>query len=408
MKTARNWIAVGLFAVSAPALAQTPLPPAQGATINTAPIGVTGAVTPGGGAPVEPLPSGAVISPSQVPNGAIIHGAPATAQQQQQQLPPPPRELTPQELARLRSGMVSGAVESIMTPGEIGAIRDRALDAQGAQARQNYSDQPMPIPRPRSIIIPDRADRVPETIRLAFGVVSPVTFLDSRGRPWPIASVGYDPRVFAADGAGCGGQVSAPNQNEGQPTTVLLSPCRYQAFGNITVKLDGYPQPIVIMLKSGFVEPVSRVTAVDKTTPLYVDVPVTVRLAGTSPLSILARPRDAAAAGVPRVSRDPYNETGMEMNRRGRVMPDRELERYLSGVPPHGARRVGVSGDPSVEAYVERGRLYLVGDVTVVNPAHDAQATSPAGNRVWRFNRMVSRVLVIDRDGAEKPLLIDF
>lgn len=40
--------------------------------------------------------------------------------------------------------------------------------------------------------------------RLAYGMTTPVTFVDSDGYPWPIVNVTYNPTVLAQDGAGCG------------------------------------------------------------------------------------------------------------------------------------------------------------------------------------------------------------
>ena len=95
--------------------------------------------------------------------------------------------------------------------------------------------------------------------------------------PWPIASVAYDPRLFAQDGTGCGqdaamgaSQVAAAAGSD-RPTSINLMPCRYDTWGNILIRLENVPYPIPLMVLSGQSE--------------TVDIPVTVRVAGNSPLT---------------------------------------------------------------------------------------------------------------------------
>ncbi|MDX7569106.1 hypothetical protein SJ550_26915, partial [Serratia marcescens] len=63
--------------------------------------------------------------------------------------------------------------------------------------------------------------------------------VDSDGYPWPVANVTYNPQMLAQDGAGCGNATGAQASEAGErPTTINLTPCYFEVFGNINVALD--------------------------------------------------------------------------------------------------------------------------------------------------------------------------
>ncbi len=314
--------------------------------------------------------------------------------------PPAPRELTPAEITALQSLMTDRATGAVLTPSNAEAIRNKVFDAQRSPLVSGYPAS-APRARPRMLVIdPQVLLATPQELQLALGVVTPVTFLDERGRPWPVESVAFDPRMFAQDGAGCGapGQGGAVVGAGERPSTINVMPCRLTTWGNISIKLENYPLPVVLMARS------SGGNAA-------VDLPVTIRVRGRSP-SAPIQPYEAAAAYVPApvrttiVHRAGYNSKGMETDR-GRVMPDRMLDSFGAGVTPKNAERVSVD-DPSVTAWMLDGHLYLRGPVTVINPAHDAEAESVGGMKVWRFDRPVPRVYVVDESGAERALTVQF
>ena len=397
------------LAAMAPAAAQDPdaAPPVQSAQPpalpQPSPLGpgiIPGQAVPGQA--VQGLPPGTVIVPGAqpppgYPPGTVVVQPQGAAVGGNGNRPPPARELSPRELQALQTEMAQRGGAAILTPDNIGQIRDRVLDAQGATALPGYSNEPPPSPRARVVVFTGEIARsAPAQLNLAMGVVTPISFLDERNRPWPIASVAYDPRSFAQDGAGCGSQVTAatPASTGGErPTTIHLMPCRLQTWGNVSISLEGLPVPLVFMIRSGGRDG-------------FVDVPVTVKVRGRSPTTPV-RPVEAAAAASPvRFAGARYNENGMEVER-GRVKPDRTLDDFGTGVPPRGARRVRVDG-AGMSAWTLNGRLYLRGPVTVVNPAHDAVADAPGGHRVWRFDRPVGRILVVGEDGVERGLSLDY
>ncbi|WP_197514116.1 DotH/IcmK family type IV secretion protein [Methylobacterium platani] len=320
--------------------------------------------------------------------------------------------------------MTDRSGSAILTPGNVGAIRNRVIDAQSA-AMGGYSDEAPPKVRPRLMSVQPQVDMAaPQTIHLAFGMVTPITILDAGGRPWPITASAYDPRMFAVDGGGCGGQASAPSE---RPTTIHIMPCRVSTFGNISITLENYPLPIVLIVKSGG----RGVEAVD--------LPVTIEVRGRSaPATAQAMaPAGATAAAVPPGATirlpdpsqiPPGRHTALAAAPSGPVRtiaaapvrtvaargrgaathdPDRLMDEFGLGTPPRGAARLRVD-DSSVSAWTYGGRLYVRGPVVVVNPVQDAMAQTPDGMRVWRFDRPVPRLLVTDADGRERAVSIEY
>lgn len=283
----------------------------------------------------------------------------------------------------------------MLSPSNAQAIRNRLLDVQSAvKAPGMLSENVRPRPR-RLSIDPQVLLGVPETIYLALGVVTPLTFLDSAGRPWPVVSLAFDPRMLAGDGAGCGSPPpSAPISGGGErPSTITLMPCRINTWGNVSIKLESYPLPVVLMARSGGNHDV--------------DLPVTIRVSGRSPTAPMSA-IEAAAAYTPvaaTYASGPSRRRAAGPN--GRPVPDRYLDTFAAASPPANAQRVDVD-DPSVSAWIFNGQLYLRGNITVINPAQDAVAESVGGMKVWRFNRPVPRVLVIDAAGAERNLTVTF
>src|SRR5215207_8994396 len=132
MIVSRAAILAAAFALLAggPAFAQAPeggpAGAAPGATLPQPPPLAPGAPIPGQALGSGGLPPGAVVVPQNtVPPGAVIV-------QQGGGKPPPPRELTPAEIQALQREMTARGAAAILTPGNIGEIRDRVLDAQGA------------------------------------------------------------------------------------------------------------------------------------------------------------------------------------------------------------------------------------------------------------------------------------
>ena len=267
---------------------------------------------------------------------------------------------------------------------------------QEAQGAANFPgrDGRMPRPAPRLLSVTQEISRsAPETLHLAYGVVSPITFVDAKGAPWPIASVAYDPRLFAQDGTGCGqdaamgaSQVAAAAGSD-RPTSINLMPCRYDTWGNILIRLENVPYPIPLMVLSGQSE--------------TVDIPVTVRVAGNSPLTPVrvapastgpVRKGVGVAAGPPRAPGAP-DTTAL-------------LHLFGAGTPPTGSQKLVATG--GAQAWLYRERMYVRVQGELVSPQPVAAADAGSGFKIYEFLRPASRLVAERGDGAETAINIDF
>ncbi len=332
--------------------------------------------------------------------GFATTGAAAQGQQQRGQgesppqagMPPPARELTPAEIGALQTMMTNRAAGTILSPGNADALRRSLMETQGMMPPSGTLGQVKVEPRSLDVD-PQVLLSHPQSIQLALGVVTPLTFLDSSGHTWPVEAVAFDPRMFAQDGNGCGSSPpsSAISGAGERPSTITMMPCRINTFGNVSIKLENYPLPIVLMAKSGG--------------DGVVDLPVTIHVRGRSP-DAPAMPAEAMAAYSPP---QPVHTVSTRHGRKGsgETLPDRYLDTFGAGAPPSNAQRVEIN-DPSVSGWILGGKLYLRGNVTVINPAQDAVAESVGGIKVWRFDHPVSRILVVDEAGNERDLSLNF
>ncbi|WP_082167160.1 DotH/IcmK family type IV secretion protein [Methylobacterium aquaticum] len=352
-------------------------------------VWATAAVAQAPGQPAPPNfqpPGETVRRPAGVPPAAAAGPVVVPTQAP----PPVPRALTPAELEELRKRMIGGTQGMILKPGEIQDVRRAVQDAQGAG---NFPgrDGRMPRPEPRLLTVTQEVSRsAPETLHLAYGVVSPITFVDAKGAPWPIASVAYDPRLFAQDGTGCGqdttlGATQVPaGAGADRPTSINLMPCRYDTWGNILIRLEAVPYPIPLMVLSGQSE--------------TVDIPVTVRVAGTSPLTPVkvvtasAPVRKAGPPGPPRGAA-PIDTTAL-------------LHLFGAGTPPTGAQKLVATG--GAQAWLYRERMYVRVQGDLVSPQPVASADAASGYRIYEFLRPASRLVAERGDGAETAITIEF
>ncbi len=351
--------------------------------------GLLGLSLIGAGSALAHDPGGTPDGGAAVAEGADIRRAPG--------LPPggnapapAPRALTPAELDELRLRMIGGTRGTILKPDEVKDLRRSVQDAQGAG---NFPgrDGRLPRPEPRTLSVGEHTSvSKPETLHLAYGVVSPITFVDAKGRPWPIASVAYDPRLFAQDGTGCGtdngvgsSQVAASAGSD-RPTSINLMPCRFETWGNILIRLEGFAYPIPLMVLSGSNE--------------RVDIPVTVRVAGSSPLQPL---KVAVASPAPRPSRGPAPPRAS-----GEANTTQALHLFASGTPPRGAYPVNATG--GAQAWIYRDRMYVRASGNLVSPQPVGSADGPGGVKVWEFNRPASRLIAEAGDGSETTIAVDY
>ncbi|MCV9909546.1 DotH/IcmK family type IV secretion protein [Brucella sp. HL-2] len=322
---------------------------------------------------------------------AISASGVANAQNTNQGQPPQanPRPVTAGDIDKLRGLLVEQSGAAVLERGDIGSLRDRSLDSQYANTRPGYSNRGQPMPRKRKLTVPlVQNEGAPARLYLGQGIVSAISFFDSRGRPWPIEEVNYDPQMMMINGNGCGETQAAAEAEKGadRPHVLYAMPCKFWSWTNVVVKLEKAPAPFIYQIESGSDQQQS-----------VVDMAVDIMVGGKSPAGRNVVPLASAAGAKPRSLTISESFT-----------PDKALDDFLAAVPPQGARQVAISGDPETDAWIYQGMLYVRSPGVVTNPAQDAQAGPINGAYVWRFDRPVPRVLIKTSNGAERFLSVDY
>lgn len=290
-----------------------------------------------------------------------------------------PKKLPDADLDKLREGVVKENLGTMLGPGEIGAVNNQKLDAQGASAYPGYAGQTLPSARRRDITYIQGPQQGPEELWLAQNIPAPVSFQDQYGNPWPIVSIAYDPRVYSVNGQGCGANNAPAAISEERPTFLTVTPCKFWTWGSFSVQLQGINTPMVFVAGSGADQ-----------SKKFIDVPVLVHVEGLSPTG--KRPK--IASGKPRIHKPV--ETG----------PDSAYQAFLNGTPPNGAVRLDTN-DGNASAWLFQGSLYLVAPYKVITPHYEAIASGNNKN-IFVFGRATSRVLASAADGSERIISIGY
>ena len=295
-----------------------------------------------------------------------------------------PKVVNDEKLDELREGVVRENLGVMLGPGDIGAVNNQKLDAQGATAYPGYAGKALPSARRRDINYVRGPQQGSEELWLAQNIPSPISFQDQHGNPWPIVSIAYDQRIYSVNGQGCGADTATPAASEDRPTFITVTPCKFWTWGSFSVQLQGINTPIVFVAGSG---------ADDN--KRFIDVPVLVHVEGLSPTG--TRPRVAKGGNArPRPRPTARVESG----------PDSAYQAFLNGSPPPGAARIETN-DPNAVAWLWQGSMYLVAPYRVITPDYEAIASGNNKN-IFRFGRSTSRVLASAADGTERVISIGF
>lgn len=365
-------------------------------------IGVTTVARSAEPAPPQQGQSKEWIAPPATPGAGWI-----TPQASPPYLPPAP--MSESDMARVRQMVVNQKRGELLTPEEIGNIKNDTLNAQGQKFYPGYPGAALPSARRLTIRFSPKtatsSNRPPDKIRLSLGTISAVSFKDAKGRPWPIVNVGYDPSTFSVGGNGCGanlagggggqgsaqggqgaagglGQVVSGLDEGARPTSFYAAPCRFWTWGNFLVQLQGLTEPIILLASSGH----------DPAYP-YVDIPIVVYVDGVSPTGGVAGVRRGGGPSAPSgpAAAEPF---------------DPALALFLKNTPPRGASPVRTSnGD--VRAWRYDNRVYVRGPMTVQAPDYQAHVKGN-GQEVVRYDAAnVWRVRATMNDGSEDAIAID-
>ncbi|MBN3729359.1 DotH/IcmK family type IV secretion protein [Burkholderia sp. Tr-20390] len=275
----------------------------------------------------------------------------------------PPIPVTKEVIQRL----VDDRNARVLTPRQIDSVR-RTVDAARRAGVSPYPGGM--IAEPRSRQIPWRPDVVkrPETIEMWQGTLSTFVFTDMSGNAWNIKSVSFDCNLFD-DGRSCDGGTSTQGKAGASDATnmVSLQANSPYSYGNVVIRLDGLPTPIIFVLRTG------------KSTKT--DMAIDVRVEARNPS---APPQLISSASLPAF--------------------DDRMDGFLSGVPPQGATAMKVAGGQA-EAWMLNGSLYVRTRLSLLSPAFTDRVGSAEGISVYKYPRFVPSLLA-SVNGIPTSLLV--
>lgn len=245
-----------------------------------------------------------------------------------------PPVLTPSQ--KKRDAAYNMLLESALplSPDQIKHLRK--LYEQTEEATNTTPKAP-PTPISSSMMVNLDPGTTPPIIRLSAGFVSSLVFTDVTGEPWPIVSYDVgDPKVF---------NIAWDTRSN----TIFAQSLKLYAHGNLAVRLQDLPTPIMLSLISGGQREVD----------FRVDLQVTSRGPNAKP-PIMS---DSS------------------------LMPARvnaELINILDGVAPVGSLQLDVAGGQG-KAWLSNKKLYFRSSLTVISPAWLSMVSSPDGTHVYEM-----------------------
>jgi intracellular multiplication protein IcmK len=270
--------------------------------------------------------------------------------------------------------LVDDTAAKMLTPAEINTLQTTA-DAARQASVSPYPNGMIATPRSRQLVWRPEVSHAPETIEMWQGTLSTVVFTDSNGNPWNIKSVSLDCNQFD-DGRSCSNaQPSLQSTVQGKQasgssdTTNMMSvqANRPYSYGNVVVRLDGLPTPVIFVLRTGK----------STTTDMELDV----RVEGRNPS---APPQAMSLQGLPAY--------------------DEQMGDFLSGIPPQGATQLKIAGDMA-EAWLLNGALYVRTRLSLLSPAFTDHVGSAEGIAVYKYPHFVPSLLA-SVNGVPTSLLV--
>jgi len=219
----------------------------------------------------------------------------------------------------------------------------RALLERYDRTQESVELPVRPMPKPEVIVENISLDpgAAPSVIKMAYGHVTTVTFLDVTGAPWPVQDISWAGNF----------EVTQTEQKEGSYTHMFrISPQSEYAYGNMSISLVGLQTPVIITLETNREMVYYRFDAV---LPDY----------GPLAQAPLISPGVATTAG------------------------SKDLSSVLEGVPPEGALRLNVSGvDGRTSAYRVNDLVYVRTPLTLLSPGWSSSVASADGTRVYEVH----------------------
>ncbi|MEB1409516.1 IcmK-like type IV secretion system protein (plasmid) [Xanthomonas campestris pv. campestris] len=237
-----------------------------------------------------------------------------------------------------------------LTPEQIRDLRRLVDDAERAAS---IAARGTPRPVSTSVVANLAPGAEPAVVRLAYGAVTNVLFVDGIGNALPITSPDLMKGGFDAFPV-------AENSN-----VLKLFPTQPYATGNISVSLKGVSAPVPLMLITGQRE---------------VDYRVDVRVIGGNIAQKLAGSGSAGSA---------VTTTMLE---------------FITGAIPQGA--VALKSDsPDVQAWAYNGAYYVKTPLTLLSPAYRNPGKSPDGTSYYEIPP--TPIVVVSISGSPKHVKIE-
>ncbi len=207
-----------------------------------------------------------------------------------------------------------------------------------------------PSPKPETVIENIDLDpgAPPSVIKMAYGHVTTVSFMDASGRPWPIRTMSWAGNFQIVET-----EVPEGKEEDRFSHKMIISPQSEFAYGNISVSLLGLYTPVILTLET------SRDVVYYRFDAIMPDYGPLAR----APLI------DASGGGM------------------GSVAGNSGLSAALEGVVPNGAMRLDVSGvDSRTSAFSYGGRTYVRTPLALLSPGWSGSVASLDGMRVYEIS----------------------
>ncbi len=203
----------------------------------------------------------------------------------------------------------------------------------------------------------------PGVVKMAFGHVTTVTFLDVSGAPWPVQDISW---------AGNFEVIENTNKNEqgGYTHMFRISPQSEFAYGNMSVTLIGLQTPVIITLETNRETVYYRYDAIIPDYGPLAEAPL-------------------ISSGITTIAGSPA------------------LSSALEGVMPPGSKRLSVTGvDGRTSAYEVGKNVYVRTPLTLLSPGWSHSVASADGTRVYEITK-APVLLLSDRGRMVRAKLSD-
>lgn len=246
-----------------------------------------------------------------------------------------------------REDAFDAALEGLLPlrPKEIRSLLERFDRTQESVETPVY-----PNPKPEVVVQNISLDpgAAPAVIKLAYGHVTTVNFLDSSGAPWPVQDISWAGNFEVIEVGQTGG--GGPDEGASFTHMFRISPQSEFAYGNMSITMTALRTPVIITLETN--------------------------------RDVVHYRFDAVIPDYGPLAEAPLIEAGISTS-----AGDQDMSSILEGVIPENAQRLSVSGaDGRTSAYRYNDSVYVRTPYTLLSPGWSASASSADGTRVYAIN----------------------